>query len=100
MPSKKPSGWLGSGSSGERNYIQLATGHRAPQGSVLGPALFIILINLDEKIESILSKFVDNTKLRGSIKPESRMVLQRNLDRLNKGAEATGIKFLVVLPSL
>lgn len=63
----------------------------------MGPALFLILINLDEKIESILSKFVDNTKLGGSIKPESRMVLQRNLDRLNKGAEATGIKFLLVL---
>lgn len=90
MLSKKLLGWLGSGRGGERSYIQLATGHRVPQGTVLGPALFSNLINLDERIESILSKFVDNTKLGGSINlPESRMVLQRNLERLNKRTDAT-----------
>ena len=66
-----------------------------PQGSVLGPVLFLIYINdLDEEIISKLSKFADDTKLcKGIRNTEDVNILQGDLDALHNWATDWQMQF-------
>ena len=59
-----------------------------PQGSVLGPLLYLIYINdLDDNITSNVLKFADDTKVFRSINTDGDKHLQNDLDRLVKWSE-------------
>ncbi|PKU44721.1 rna-directed dna polymerase from mobile element jockey-like [Limosa lapponica baueri] len=66
-----------------------------PQVPVLGLALSDIFVgDMDSRIECILSKFANKTKLCGVVDTlEGRVSIQRDLDRLEKWAYANLMKF-------
>ena len=71
-----------------------------PQGSVLGPLLFVIFINdLDDTVSqltTILKKFADDTKLGKKVSTdEDRQELQDALDKLCEWADKWGMEFNV-----
>ena len=55
-----------------------------PQGSVLGPVLFLIYINdLDEGISNWILKFADDTKMFGRVdRQQESDDMQKDIDRL------------------
>ncbi len=66
-----------------------------PQGSVLGPLLFVIFINdLPESVVSDVFLFADDTKIFRVIKSEEdQETLQNDLDKLNEWSEKWLLKF-------
>ena len=68
-----------------------------PQGSVLGPILFIIYVNdIDDGLNSKISKFADDTKIASKVTTTGdRDNLQNDLDRLANWAHKWQMKFNV-----
>jgi len=66
-----------------------------PQGSVLGPVLFLIFIDdIDEGLRSSILKFADDTKIYGVVNSwEDRERLQKDLNRLVEWASRWQMKF-------
>lgn len=64
------------------DWVSVTSG--VPQGSVLGPLLFIIYVNdLDINLASTLSKFADDTKIGGKVETiEDKIKIQADLDKI------------------
>ena len=75
--------------SGETS-VWSAVSSGVPQGSILGPLLFIVYINdLDEKMTSTVLKFADDTEISSN----SQQELQRDLDTAVKWAQTWQMQF-------
>ena len=78
------------------SWIPVTSG--VPQGSVLGPILFVIFINdLEQDIRAeVVLKFADDTKIGQQMRgPEDREILQHSLDKVVSWAGRWGMKFNV-----
>jgi retron-type reverse transcriptase len=75
------------------DWIQVISG--VPQGSVLGPILFLIYINdLGDGVKEFLSLFADDTKLFSSVRSaEQVQSLQDSINKLNSWSEEWLMQF-------
>ncbi|MCQ7056700.1 reverse transcriptase domain-containing protein, partial [Clostridioides difficile] len=75
--------------------VEVASG--VPQGSVLGPLLFLIYVNdIDTGLNSAIAKFADDTKLGGSaVSEEECSTLQRDLNNIFIWSKTWGMNFNV-----
>ena len=78
---------------GASEWLDVFSG--VPQGSVIGPILFLLYINdIKDGIESRLSIFADDTKMMHVVDTEEdRLVLTKDLERLEKWSQVNKMKF-------
>ncbi len=79
--------------SSKSTWLNVTSG--IPQGSVLGPLLFVIFINdLPENIKSEVFLFADDTKIYRTIQTcDDQSSLQADLDKLSQWSEKWLLKF-------
>ena len=94
--------WIQDFLTGRRQYISVKGGSSSwkdvlsgvPQGSVLGPILFILYINdLPEVVNSIVKIFADDTKIYN--KDSNSDIIQQDLDALCTWAQIWQLRFNV-----
>lgn len=102
----KVSGWVEAWLTGRKQRVVLngkfsswdCVGSGVPQGSVLGPTLFVIFINdIDSAIDtvmSIITKFADDTKVGRVVENENdRAAMQRDIDNLMEWTDTWQMQF-------
>ncbi|GAB0203214.1 hypothetical protein GRJ2_002787000 [Grus japonensis] len=91
---KKLAGWSHSKSCGQRLNVQVENSDEWRSSGVGIGTSTVFVSDMDSGIECTLSKFADDTKLCGVVSMlEGRDAIQRDLDRLERGARANRMKF-------